>query len=283
MKRNILNSIFFSMIIFFGACTSDMRMPEVTKTSLPLITLDPTSDVLIQGGILNGKFNVDMYYKDYPSDSRIVIAMNGNYSNLKVLTSSVKTFPSAQTVNDAKLVSLFGLTTINAGDYFEVGLDVQNQDGTWYPAFNALGVSYGTGPVNLPGSSPIITFKAVCALDINDFVATANLTDAADAFYGGTYATPIQKFDATTLLVKNFAGFSGDLKLIVNLKTHAVTVPKQVFGADCSVWGASYAKYTNPAAEGKGTLDACNRKIKVTLTYTVDQGGFGTYPVTITY
>lgn len=283
MRTNIIKSIFFLAVVLLYSCESSTKMPEVTTTAFPLFTLDATSDVLIQGGKLAGKFNVDMYYKDYPVDSRVVVAMNGDYSKVKTFVASLKTFPSAQTITDAQLVSLFGLTSINSGDYFEVGLDVLMKDGVWYPAFNPYGVAYGSGPMNLPNANPIITFKAVCGLDINDFVGTASLTDAADAFYGGTYSTTIEKVDATHIKIKGFAQFSGDLILTIVPKTQTVVVDKQIFGADCSVWGAKYAAYTNPNAVGKGTLDACKRKIVVTLTYSVDQGGFGTYPVTIQF
>lgn len=283
MRTNIIKSIFLAGLLILVSCESDLRMPDVSNTTLPKITLDPTSDVLIQGGVLKGKFIVDTYYADKPVDSRVVIAMKGNYSNIKTLIPTLTTFPSTQTLTDAQLISLFGLSAINPGDYFEVGLDVKMADGKWYPAFNPLGVAYGSGPMNLPGSSPILKFKAVCAFDINEFVGTASLTDAADAFYGGTYSTSIERVDDTHLKIKGFAQFAGDLVLTINPKMHTVVVDKQVFDVNCAVWGPNYAKYTNPAAVGNGELDACNKKIIVTLTYTVDQGGFGTYPVTIKY
>lgn len=261
------------------SCESELRMPEVSKTTLPKITLDPTSDVLIQGGILKGKFIVDTYYSDRPIDSRVVIAMKGNYSNIKTLVPSLTTFPSTQTVTDAQLVSLFGLSTITAGDYFEVGLDVKMEDGKWYPAFNPKGVAYGSGPVNLPGSSPILKFKAVCTFDINEYVGNATIVDPY--WYEGTYSAAIEKVDDTHLKIKKFAEFSGDLIMTINKSTHSVVVAKQVFGTDLAVW--NMASYKNPAAIGTGEIDACNKKIILTLTYSTDQAGFGKGPVTIKF
>ena len=277
MRTNIFKSIFFLAIIVLSSCTSEVRMPEVSKVSFPLITLDPTSDILIQGGVLHGKFNIDMYYKDYPVDSRVVVAMNGNYTNTKVLTASLKTFPSAQTLTDAQLITLFGLTSINPGDYFEVGLDVEMQDSKWYPAFNPSGVAYGSGPMTLPGASPVIKFKAVCALDLNDFVGTATIVDAY--WYGGTYNAAMVKVDDTHLKIVQFSGFTGDLILTINKATQTVTVAKQVFDTNLAIWGM--AQYTNPAAAGKGEIDACHKKIALTLEYTVDQGSFGSGSVDI--
>ncbi|MDP4238708.1 MAG: hypothetical protein Q8904_04455 [Bacteroidota bacterium] len=279
MRTNIIKSIFFFAIILLCACTSESDIPKSTKVAFPLITQDTISDVLIQGGVLKGKFSVDMYYKDYPVDSRIIVAMNGDYKSTKVFVASVKTFPSVQTITDAQLVALFGLSSINAGDYFEVGLDVKMQDGNWYPAFNSLGIAYGSGPLNLPGASPIITYSAVCVLDVNEFVGTAKLAD--NGFYGGTYTASIVKDDATHLRIKHFATCAGDVVLSINPKTQVITVPKQKYDVNLGALGA--ADYTNPVVEGKGTIDACNKKIVLTLTYTSDQAGFGTSPVTISY
>jgi hypothetical protein len=281
MRTNIIKSIFLAGLLILVSCESELRMPDVSKTTLPKITLDPTSDVLIQGGILRGKFIVDTYYSDKPVDSRIVVAMKGNYSNIKTFIPSLTTFPSTQTVTDAQLVSLFGLSSINAGDYFEIGLDVKMEDGKWYPAFNPLGVAYGSGPMNLPGSAPILKFKAVCAFNINEYVGNASIVDPY--FYEGTYAAAVEKVNDTQLKIKKFAEFSGDLILTINSATHTVVVNKQVFAADLGVWGATWAAYKNPSAVGTGEIDACNKKIILSLTYASDQAGFGKGPVTIKF
>ncbi len=280
MKTKILSSIFFLSVLLLASCESDTRMPDVTQVAFPKITIDPTSDVLIQGGSLNGVFSVGFYYEnDKSTDAKLVVAMNGNYNNVKVVVPSITTFPSAQTLTDEKLSSLFGLTTINAGDYFEVGLDVQMADGKWYPAFNAKGVGYGSGPMNLPGSQPIIKFKSVCALDVNQFVGSATIVDKF--WYEGTYTATVEKVDDTHIKIKNYAGFAGDVVVTINPKTHAVVVDKQVYDTNLAAWGL--AKYTNPAVKGAGELDACNKKITLNLEYTVDQGSFGSGALTISF
>lgn len=281
MRTNIIKSIFLAGLFLLVSCESDLRMPEVAKVTLPKITLDPTSDVLIQGGALKGKFIVDTYYADKPVDSRVVVTMKGNYTKVKTLIPSVTTFPSTQSVTDQQLVTLFGLTSIQPGDYFELGLDVKMSDGKWYPAFNPLGVAYGSGSMNLPGSSPILKYKAVCAFDINDFVGNATIVDTY--FYEGTYSSAVEKVDETHIKIKNFAEFSGDLVLTMNKATHAVQVSKQVFAADLGVWGPTWAAYKNPSAVGTGEIDACGRKITLTLTYASDQAGFGKGSLTIKF
>ena len=282
MRTNILKSIFFLGVILLSACQTQDKMPEITKVSFPLFTLDATSGKKIESGVLNAKFKVDMYYKDYPVDSRVVIAMNGNYSNLKIFTASIKTFPATLTLTDVQLVQLFGLSSIAIGDYFEIGLDVLMADGKWYPAFNTKGVAYGAGPTNLPGASPIIKFKAVCKLNIDDFVGTGTITDAY--WYGGVYTTPIVKVDATHLLIKNFALFSngGDVTMTIDTDTYVVTILKQVYVPNLGDWGM--AQYTNSAVAGKGEIDPCKRTISFpALEYTVDQGSFGTGSLVISY
>ena len=284
MRTNILKSIFFLGIILLSACQSQDKMPTSSTVAFPLLTLDATSGKKIESGVLNAKFKIDMYYKDYPVDSRVVIAMNGKYSNLKIFNASIKTFPATLTLTDAQLVQLFGLTTINTGDYFQVGLDVLMADGKWYPAFDASGVTYSSGPSNLPGANPIIKFKAVCKLNIDEFVGTATISDSY--WYGGDYTTPIVKVDATHLKIKNFALLSngGDITMTIDPDTYIVTVTKQVMAPNLADWGL--ANYTNPTVTGKGEIDPCTRTIKLTgLQYAVDQGAFSPDPgsVVISY
>ncbi len=278
MKTTIIKLLFFFSIIALGSCESNLRMPDCTKTAFPLLTLDASSDKKISSGVLNAKFTVDMYYKDYPQSARLVVARNGDYSNVKVLKSDVSTFPSVQTLTADQLKQLFGLVDITTGDYFEVGLDVQMEDGNWYPAFNPKGVAYGSGSMNLVGASPILTFKAVCTLVMDDFVGTANIDDAN--FYGGAYTASLEKVDATHLKIKNFATCAGDVILTINPDTYGVTVAQQVFDANLAALGA--ASYTNPFVKGTGEIDPCKRKITLNTTCGVDQGSFGPCPMVIT-
>lgn len=279
MRTNIFKTLFFIIATFLVSCESDLRMPDVINVTLPKITFDASSDKLIQDGVYNGKVVVDIYYKDQPSDAKVVIAMNGDYTNLKTFKTGVTTFPTTLSLTSDNLKQLFGLTNIVAGNYFEIGLDVMMQNKVWYPAFNSLGVAYGSGPANLPGSSPTLKLSAVCALNLNNFAGTANITDPD--WYGGTYTTTIEKVDATHLKLKNYAELEGDIVLTIDPATRAVTVAKQVYTTNLALWGL--AKYTNPAAEGKGEIDACKRTISMTLTNTVDQGSFGTTAISISY
>jgi len=219
MRTNIIKSLFFSVIILLGACTSESRVPELTKVSYPLITIDSTSDVLILNGVLKGKFHVAMYYKDLPVDSRIVVAMNGNYTNIKIFLASLKTFPSAQTITGDQLKTLFGLSTINSGDYFEIGLDVKMQDGKWYPAFNPYGVAYDAGSINLTGSNPIITFKA--PLPIDTFVGNYLADEPAESY---NYGVSFIRVSTTAISTNNYwnSGWTGVFTIDFVNKTYSM-------------------------------------------------------------
>ena len=279
MKKINYIKIFLGLILIvsFSACKNEMRMPEMSLTALPKITKEPNSDVLIEGGVLYAKFKVDMFYTDLPKESKLVVVMNQDYANPKVIK-SITTFPSVENLTDVQLKTLFGISQINAGDQFDIGLDILMNDDKWYPAFGENGPNYGSGVLNLPNSSPVISYRAVCKFAIDEYVGTASITDPF--WYEGTYAAAIEKVDATNLKIKKFAEFAGDVTLTIN-PDHTVTVPKQVYDTNLAAWGL--AKYTNPAVAGSGTLDACTKTIKLTLAYTVDQGGFGNGNLTIKF
>lgn len=279
MKKINYIKIFLGLILIvsFSACKNELRMPEISKTALPKITKEPNSAVLIEGGVLYAKFKVDMLYTDLPKESKLVVVMNQDYANPKVIK-SITSFPSVENLTDVQLKTLFGISQINAGDQFEIGLDILMNDDKWYPAFGENGPNYGSGVLNLPNSSPVISYRAVCKFVIDEYVGTASITDPD--WYGGTYTAAIEKVDATHLKIKNFAEFAGDVTLTIN-PDHTVTVPKQIYDTNLAAWGM--AKYTNPAVAGSGTLDACTKTIKLTLTPSVDQGGWDPFKLTIKF
>lgn len=222
------------------------------KVAFPLISIDPTSDLLIKNGVLNGKFNVDMYYKDYPKDSRVVVAMNGNYANIKVLNSSLSSFPSAQAVTGDQLKALFTLAAINPGDYFEIGLDIL-VDSKWYPAFNSAGVAYGSGPSNLPGASPYITFKAPIPIDA--FVGKYLCDEPAESYnYGVSFA----KVNATSIVTANYwnSGWKGTFT--IDFATNTYSMPS-------TTWDSGYSGVES------GTVDPATGKM--VGNYTIFQNG----------
>ena len=281
MRTNILKSILFFTVLFLG-CTPDLRMPAVTKVTLPLITFDPASDKLILDGVYSGKFIVDTYFKDLPKNARIVIARNGDYTNVKIFKPDINVFPVTEAITNTDLTTLFGIATIATPDYFEIGLDVMMQDGKWYPAFNPYGVAYGTGQSALTGYSPTLKIKTACGLNLDAFVGPVSVNDPD--FVGAVYTAAITKIDATHLKLNGFSTTAGSIILTIDPSSLSVTVEKQVYAANAGFLDPSYAIYTNVAAVslGQGEINACTHVIKVTLDNTVDQGDFGISNITIT-
>jgi len=275
MRTNIIKSIFFLVVLFLGSCNSELRMPEVQLVTLPKVTFDTTSDKLILDGIYSGKIVVDTYYKDLPVDANVIIAMNGNYAALKTFKAGVTTFPLTLAITSADLKTLFGLSTIVAGNYFEIGMDVKMQNGTWYPSFNTRGVAYGSGPSNLPGSSPTLKIAAVCGYNINLVTGSFHSVSASWNSEGDITITK----DPTNQYIVYVAGLEaiegliedkGPLKMVIDPTDYSVKAIKTVIASDA--WGDH-----NIAYEGTGTLNPCNGTYTMNFTITVDEGTYGKF------
>jgi len=248
-------------------------MPEVQLVTLPKLAFDATSDRLILDGVYTGKIVFDTYYKDLPADANIVIAMNGNYSSPKTFKTGVSTFPLTQALGSADLKTLFGLSTIVAGNYFEVGMDVKMQNGTWYPAFNPKGVAYGSGPVNLPGSSPILKIAAVCGYNSALAVGSYHSVSGDWQSEGDITITldPTNKYIVYVSGIETLEGLTEDrdkLKMVINPADYSVVAVKSVIAS--YAWG-----YHNLSYEGTGTYDPCTGKYNMSFLITSDEGGFG--------
>ncbi len=280
MRTNILKSIFFVIVLFLVSCESDQRMPEVTNVTFPKITFEASSAKLILDGVYSGKFVVDTYYKDLPTDSRIVIAMNSDYTNLKIFKTGITSFPSTQAITGENLKTLFGISTIVAGDYFEIGLDVMMQDQKWYPAFNSLGVAYGSGPSNLPGASPIIKIPAVCGYNPVKVSGSYHSVSASWNSEGDVTIT-IDPKDQYTVYIAGLEAIEGlnedkgPLKMIINPDDYSVKAIKTVIASDA--WGDH-----NIAYEGTGTLNPCTGTYKMNFSISTDEGAYGKFGFVLT-
>lgn len=277
--KKIINNILALLIIAFAvtSCESGDFMPDTTVSNMGVFKMDANSDLLIGDESFKAKFEVSLYYpKDVPTDARLVMIKNADAKNIKVFKESVTTFPTTIELTYDEIVSQFG--TIELGDKIELGLDIK-MGSTWHLAFGPDGSStVAPDAEDLNGSTPTVSFKKVCPLVLDDFVGTVSITDAN--LYGGTYKAEIVKNSETELEIRGFieeAAPSGIVKLTINPKDHSVAVSKQVFIiGDVWDWG-----YHNMACVGKGTIDACNGAINLSLTVSVDEGTFGTWPMTI--
>lgn len=155
---------FIIMILVSGAiitgCKKDnSKLPEgLKKASIPLVKLDDgTSDTIRNVATFQGKFSVGLYFaKDEPPKKMdVVVALNGDYTKVKVLKADVTTYPSSFTVTAQQLAALFGIDAgaLKTGDFFEIGVDVYMNNGLVVPIFNNVGNPYGPDGANYPGQS----------------------------------------------------------------------------------------------------------------------------------
>ena len=267
-----------------SSCRKDdnPKLPELTRVPVPLLELDPSSTLIIEDNAekstFTSSFDVKLYYPDdvKPQKYSVVVAKNGDYTDVKTYQADLTAFPSTIEVTTQKLAETFGMTMAQLipGTFFEMRVSFTLQDGTVIPGFNPGGEAYGTDLGNLPGSNLTLKYQIVCALDLNTFLGTMT---AEDAFWGETYPVTVTLAGPGKLRVTDFLGIPGNTFVIdVNTTARTISVPKQVYAAQVVGY-----PYTNWAIAGNGEIDACNTEIVINGTFTVDQGGFGSYKVVL--
>lgn len=293
--KKFLSILIIAIVTIVVGCRKDdnPRLPDGIKSApIPLLKKDPASTLLIQDpAAFTSKFSLQLYFPNgiKPKKMDIVVARNGKYTeaDVKVLKADVTTFPSDITVTGTQLAQLFGLalTDIVPGDKFELRANITLNDGTLLKGFpetvairNAAGdtiklvtlAPYGTDASTFPGSNPTITYRAVCPLNLDDFVGTFTMEDPG--FYEGTYPVTLERDGADRLKLTGYAADGATpvavFYLTVNLTEQTISIAKQKY-ADL-VFG-----YHNPNVEGSGVVDACNIGMTLTLDNSVDEGSFG--------
>lgn len=279
MKKSILFSVFAILLLASCRKSDNPKIPDLVRVPIPNFQLDATSDPLIQDpNDFNGKFTVSLYFKDDipPQKMDIVVARNGNYTDLKTLKADITTFPVTVSVTGKDLATLFGIPVddIIPGSFFEFGSRMTLKDGTEIPAFNEGGNSYGAGIVgSFKGEVPVLKIKAVCPLDLNAFLGDATISDPG--FWEATYPVKVTLEGTDVLVITGFVEDpSAVLKVKIDLKSQKASVDKQVFAPN-------FVGYHNGAAAGTGDVDACNNKISLTLAFSVTEGSFGSYTITL--
>jgi len=193
MKKIIIFSLLISSFTAgFNSCRKEdnVKLPELTRVPLPLITKDPGGDDVISGqepASFNGKFVVDMYFPNdiKPQKADAVVIRNGDKSIVKTIQADITSFPTTVEVTGTQLATLFG-EPIVAGDNFQIGVDLTTVDGLKFEAFPITGNAYASGTAAQPGSSTTITYVAVCAFDQRAFHSnyTVQLDDWPDFAVG---------------------------------------------------------------------------------------------------
>ncbi len=276
----LINGLLLALALFVASCSSDGdgNLPDLSRVPVPLITQAENSDVLIQEPAdFKGKFIVDLYFKDdiKPKSIDVVIAKNGAYDKVKVLQANVTAYPTTVDIDAAKIATAFGINVsdIIPGDYFEIGANITTQDGKLSQAFPLVGNQFAADIANFPGSNLNIKYPVVCPLDMDAFVGEFTIDDPL--FWEASYPVTVTREGENDLIITGFVEDpAAKIKITVNPQTTKISVPKQIFAP-------AFVGYTNGSAAGSGEINACANTITLNLTYTVDQGSFGTYGLTI--
>lgn len=269
------------MVLFFACRKSDNpKIPELERVPIPLITVNANAPVFIQDpAAFKSSFTVDLYFKNdaKPQKMDVVVARNGDYSNLKVFKADVNTYPTSFEITGQQLADLFGIniSDIVPGDTYEISANVTLQNGKVIPAFSPYANAYGSNITNLPGSNVIVTFTAICAVNLNSLVGTATVTD--NDFWGAVYPVTITLEGEDVLKIDGWVQQPGAIfRIKIDKDAQTATVEKQVYYPTLPT-----TPYHNPFVEGTGTIDACSNTITLSLDEGVDEGDFGASTVTI--
>jgi hypothetical protein len=275
-----ISPILVALSLLVASCSSDGNgnLPDLERVPIPLMTQVPNSDVLIQDPAeFNGKFTIDLLFKEdvAPKQIDIVVTKNGDYSVSKVLQAGVTTFPSTIDIDTKKLADLFGIpvSQVTPGDYFEIGANIITQSGLTVPAFNKIGNQFSADIANIPGASLSLKYPVVCPLDLDLFVGEFTVYDPN--FWEGNYPVTVTREGENTLVITGFVEDPASVvKIVVDPRTTKTSVASQVIVP--SIWG-----YSNLKVVGGGEINACQNSVVLNLSYSVDQGSFGTFALTI--
>ncbi|MDR1436810.1 MAG: hypothetical protein LBI65_01695 [Candidatus Symbiothrix sp.] len=262
-------------ILLLAGCESETNMPELTKAVLPRVTADPTTaqviNMLENPDSFTSKVIVDLYYGDLPQEAVLVVAKNGNYSDIKTIQTVTPQFPVSIEITGVKLRELFAADIV-LGDYFEIGLNTK-YNGVAFTAFNPNGVAYNAESLNLPGAKPIQKYTATYLLDLDDFTGEFHVEDE---WWEMEYDVTISRSQTSEsqLIVENMMGDDGDQPFIIIDVDMATQIPKinnQVVIGDLNPFGLPY---TNMRYNGAGEFDIPNKIITFGVGASVDQGSW---------
>jgi hypothetical protein len=283
MKKHIFNFLLAS-ILFAGCTKNDGPVPDgvaLDRVFQPQVVKNGGSAAIDMTNLagFQGKFDVGVFRTTDipPAKYDVVIRKNIDNTNIKVFQAGVTALPTTLTITAAQLATLFG-APITLGDNYDIGVDFYTQSGTKYEAFPAIGVGYGSGVANQPGTSTSIRYSAIC--QYNPAIYEGNFVVIEDEFQDllpGDVVV-LTRIDDTHFSYIYPSGINPKPIIVtVNPLTNAVTIAKQKFGT-AFTWEPAY---TNPNAETANSLlnvvSPCAQEWGALINYTVDQGNFGNF------
>jgi hypothetical protein len=283
IKISLIIAIISCIAILYN-CKKDpnLRMPTIKKTVVPVMTIDTSSDFLIDvsnPAAFKGVIVVDKYFKtDNPSYFQLGVVFDGDLKSQAILQDHITTFPTKVNFDVAKLVSLFpaqisGIGALTKNDQFTFFINVILQDGTKINGADTLYVQSSADTRNYPNGSLSVDVGFLCTTDLNKFVGNYScIDDQGDP--ADNVTTTIDPADPNGLVITGIYANSGvtdgNIKIKVNRKNFAVTVPSQAFSSDLFGYGPGNI------GPGAGKANTCDLSITFAAPVTVAAGSFGT-------
>lgn len=259
------------------------NVPALTRTPIPLFTVDPSSDLFINvPSEFKVKFSIGLYFPDdvkaKPESLDIVVARNHdyNYADIKTLKGDITTFPTEVNLTGNDLATIFGMPidSIKGGDSYEIRVDFKMPDGTVIHGFpnGTSAIDASSDVKNFPGSTTSLLYNAVCPIDVNNFLGDMVVEDKF--FWGDKYPVTVTLYAPNVLKVSGINTVPTEYILInLNPDTFVATVDDRVIDP-----APPFFAYHNLSASGSGTIDACRTIIDLTLDWEVSEGSFGSGP-----
>ncbi len=286
MKKLVIYLLMSSF--FIAACRKEdnPKLPVLERVPLPQLTIDKTGDATISAlapDAFVGKFSVSMFYPEdvKPSKLDIVVIKNGNAAVVKTIQAGVTSYPTNITLTGTQIKSLFGVSSV-LGDSYTIGANITTEGGKFYPAFSTLGETNNGGLSSIAGSTPQITFAAVCQFKMADYGAVGTVvpyTVVTDewADYSAGQTVPVTIIDATHLSF--FYGTDVSVKPIVitiNPTDNTTSAASVAYGG---YGGPPIFTAVSVAGSAANAVAPCDLTVGVRLAHTSPLGSYGSFTI----
>jgi hypothetical protein len=278
MKKLIL--LYTLLTLAFVGCRKDdnPKIPELTRVPVPLVTIDATSDKVINPatpGSFKGKITVDLYFKTDvpPKKMDLMVMKNGDKTTVKTLKADITTFPTTVEFTGQQLISLFG--PIADGDKFDISPDITTQNGQVFQAFPALGEGYGTGVNAQGGASTSVSFLKPCTYNPDMYQGDfAVVKDAWNDTNPGDIIK-LTKIDATHFsFIYPTAVNPIPIIVTVDPSTNTPSIALQTIGTAWVYDDDPPAPTAKTTAGAANLVDPCNKTLSLNMTWTEAAGSY---------
>jgi hypothetical protein len=290
MKKILIFSLTAMVLIISCRKSDNPKLVGVERVPLPQLTVDATADQVIKSdapAAFAGKFTVGLYFPDdvKPAKMDIVVIKNGIATNVQTLLANVTTYPTTVSVTGVQLQALFGNVVTVTGDSYTIGATITTADGKVFPAFSTIGSQTNPGVAALIGSSPTITYGALCGFHMTDYGAIGTSVPykvIADGWqdYNVGDIIPVKIIDATHLsFVYGVTSNIQPIIITIDPATNKTSVTKQVYGN----YGDGNGDFSCVSVAGStdNQVLPCALKVGVRLAHTAGTKTFGSYTITL--